>query len=377
MNINNNKTHKKPRILHCPVVALYQPYLYVKGLREIGYEADYMIHDIGNAAWLSIDSDIDLELNGTKGLHVEKTREIEFFNYAINYDIFHFHSGFGLLNSIYSLWESLEELKFLKERGKKIIMSWWGCDLRTEDVDIVYKYSTCNECLEYNKKSCKSPEKIERIKKAFKYADIHLSSGDLVASYKDVKWIDNTIDCNEWRPFKYNEIPEEFRLPKTDKIRVYHSFGNSDIRGDVKGSYEIKKAVEKLISEGHKIEFVFFDRVSNKNLKYFQAQADIVVDQLKSGWHGSTAVECLSVGKPVIVYIRPEVKDILPPDREYPLIHATIDNIYSALKDLLDHKEKIKEIGKKSRKYALKYHHYTNIAKQIEIIINDLYKTIN
>lgn len=355
---------KKLRILHCPIVALYQPHLYVKGLRELGHQADYMVFSLSPNQWLARTCDFDLGINILKGNQFEKEKQIEFLIYALkNYDVFHFHSGYSLLYTDW-LWNRLDDLKFLKRMGKKLIISWWGCDLRTEGIDKRYKYSACNECEQSIRNYCNSLEKKKFIEKAFKHIDIHLSNGDLAASYENITWIDNAIDCNEWYPLKYNEIPDKFKLPESDCIRIYHSFGNSEIRGDVKGTGYIKAAVERLQAEGYKVEFIFFDKVPNQDIKYYQAQADIVIDQLRCGWHGSTALECLSMGKAVITYIRPEVEAIIP--HKHPLVNANIDNIYYVIKDMLDNPEVIKRIGQKSREYALEYHHYSRIAKQLE-----------
>ena len=38
-------------------------------------------------------------------------------------------------------------------------------------------------------------------------------------------------------------------------------------------------------------------------MRFYQAQADIVVDQLIYGHWGSTAVECMALGKPVVCYL--------------------------------------------------------------------------
>jgi glycosyltransferase involved in cell wall biosynthesis len=359
------KTPGKLRILHCPIVALYQPYLYVKGLREIGHEAHYMVHHFAPHSWLGRDCDIDLALDTSGGLQREKTREVEFFIHALeHYDVFHFHSGFGPLSPQYSLWNRFDELSYLKKRGKKIVMSWWGCDLRTEEVDGVHENSACRDCEPGIRKACgASREKREMIRKAFSLADLHLSCGDLVTSYKGVQWIDNAVDCNEWKPLEYGEIPEPFRLPRSDALRIYHSFGNASLRGDVKGTGEIKEAVDRLKSEGHHLEFIFFEKVPSRDLKYYQAQAHIVIDQLKAGWYGSTAVECLAMAKPVITYMRPDIEASSPHD--HPLIKADVHTIYAVLKELVENRKAREESGKASRAYAEKYHHYTRIAAQL------------
>lgn len=358
----------KPRILHCPIVALYQPYLHVKGLRELGYRADYMVFNFDQFKWLARDCDYDLSLDGLKGIEIEKTREVEFFLHALDhYDVFHFHSGYGLLYQSYSLWDRLDELRFLKKLGKKIVMSWWGCgDVRKPGDMTFNRYGICDVCVPNIKNYCGSGEKEEIIKKAFKYVDVHLSAGDLVMSYDSIRWIDNAIDCEEWRPFHNNEIPERFRLPETGNFKIYHSFGRNEGRGEVKGTKHIREAVERLASEGYKVELLFFDKIPNKDLKYYQAQADIVVDQLRYGWYGSTGVECLSMGKPVITCINPDIEAIAP--HSHPLINASIENIYEVLKDLLKNRDKISKIGEQSRRYALKYHHYLHIAQKLASI---------
>ena len=166
------------------------------------------------------------------------------------------------------------------------------------------------------------------------------------------------------------EIPEEYRLKDSENLRIYHSFGNSSLRGDVKGTEYIKRAVNRLQEEGYKVEFIFFDNVPNRDIKYYQAQADIVVDQLRAGWHGSTAMECMAMGKPVITYIRPEVEAVLPHD--HPLINANLDNIYEVLKNLVTKRDLIKIIGEQSRQYCVNYHSYDNIACELGDIYNSI-----
>lgn len=363
---------KKLRVLHAPVIALYQPYLLNKGLQELDCIADYMVHYFQDSdKWLARGVDYNLKLNMKEGLQIEKSRELDFFNYAVeNYDVFHFHSGRGLLSQNYSLWDRLSELEFLKNKGKRIVMHWWGCDLRTEEIDIMNTWSACNICEDSIRQGCKNEEKKEMIRKAFSYVDLHLSNGDLAASYEEIQWLDNAIDCDEFKPIGISEIPKQYHLKQNNKLKIFHSFGNSVRRGDVKGSFEIKEAVEKLQNEGYEIEFLFFDNVPNTEVKYYQAQADIVIDQLKAGWHGSAGMECLAMGKPVITYIRPEVENIIP--HEHPLINANIDTIYVVLKDLLDNMDKTRQIGKNSRDYALKYHDYKIVSKKLL----DMYENI-
>lgn len=101
-----------------------------------------------------------------------------------------------------------------------------------EEADSGYKYSACAGCEQGIRAYCRLPVKKRSIERAFKYADAHLSNGDLAASYKGIRWIDNAIDCDEWRPMERGGIPGEFRLPKTANrgLQAILSSGDTDSR---------------------------------------------------------------------------------------------------------------------------------------------------
>ena len=366
---------KKLRILNAPIVILYLPHLITKGLRELGHKADYMTYSTSGVEWLMHDKpDFNLHYKFSDGLQVSKTREIEFFLYAMeNYDILHFHSNWGLLLPFFELWKATEDFSFLHKMGEKIVMSCWGyCDNNLGDRISPGGLSECDVCTVLRPVFCENNDYKKRITNSYKYSHKLLSNGRACIAYPEVKWLNNAIDCNEWRPYSIDEIPEKFRLPPTKNIRIYHAFANSAKREEVKGSAFIKAAVEKLQEEGYPVEFMFFDKVSNKDLRYYQAQADLVVDQLYVGWHGSNGVECMAVGKPVILYVNPEVAKIVSQDN--PLINASIHNIYDVLKDCVSNMDKMKEIGKATREYALKHHHYEVVVKRLEAFYYSLYQ---
>lgn len=353
------------RVLHAPIVALYQPWLMAQGLRAAGCAADYMCLNFrSHEQWLAHSADFDLGLDGTRGTTVDETIERDFLEYALDsYDVFHFHSGYTLLRGN-GPHQRCSDLGLLKRLGKRIVMHWWGCDRRTESLDGHLPYSACHECEPHIRSYCRTPAKAAPFRWVDELTDLQLSAGDLCASLPHVKWISNAIDTDLWRPMARAEIPEEHRLPPSDALRVYHSFGNSALRGDVKGTREIRAAVEQLAAEGHAIEFMFFDRVPNLQLRFYQAQADIVVDQLRAGWYGSTAVECMACAKPVITYIRPEVAAIAPPD--HPLVHATLETIYDVLKGLVLDPARRASIGAASREYVLREHSHLVVGRRLK-----------
>jgi glycosyltransferase involved in cell wall biosynthesis len=130
---------------------------------------------------------------------------------------------------------------------------------------------------------------------------------------------------------------------------------------NIKSTHIYIPTVERLKAEGHNVELIFFNDVPNKKLRYYQAQADIMVDMLTFGFFGATVREAMMLGKPVVCFLRPEWLDSMRREipeyvDELPVINATPYTVYDVLKDLIEHPEKRKEIGRRSREFAVKWH---------------------
>ena len=108
-------------------------------------------------------------------------------------------------------------------------------------------------------------------------------------------------------------MPDKFyRDPiSTGGVRLYHAVGNMKQRTredgvNIKSTHIYLPLVERLMSLGYDIDLIIPEQVPNKEVRYLQAQADIVLDMLSYGWYGANAREAMMLGKPVICYIRPE-----------------------------------------------------------------------
>lgn len=361
---------KKLRILHLPIAILYQPYLLTRGLRKRGHKADYMAYNLSqDALWLMQGlSDFNFKIFPSEKNFFNKIlnflKIISFFVWSIfNYDIYHFHSGYtfsccrrGGLNFL--------DIKILRLFRKKIVFQWWGCDIRIRELDEKYKYNCCEACVQEIRQKCDSELKYKLIAFTKKYGDLNLTTADLLVMFPHMKPLNAAIDANLWKPLPIDEVPKKFLLPKTDNLQIYHSFGNSERRGDVKGSSFIEKAVEELKKEGYKVEFLFFDKVPNLDLRYYQAYADICVEALRQGCYGLTAIECMAMGKPVIGYIRENVLKISSPN--LPIVNANPDNIKEVLRRLIENRELREEIGQQSREFVLREHDLKVVAKKLE-----------
>jgi glycosyltransferase involved in cell wall biosynthesis len=353
--MNDLRYKRSLRVLHGPIGALYQPSLFVLGLRELGMSVDLMRSDDSFMGYsFKVPDAIILDGSG-----IASTSLMDFMLYAIRtYDVFHFHSGYTLLP-----WDYFAgDLRLLKKLGKVIFMSRWGCrDGRTPS-DFLKERGLCRVCPMYGK-SC-SDEIIEkRLRVEEKYADVIINHEyDFQGFNQSAIFLHGSIDLEFWKPDL--EIPEKFRYPtkSTNETRILHSVGGNE-RGDVKGTTVINQTIEKLRRAGFKIDYQIVSGISFKDLRFHILQVDVVIDQLRYGSFGSFARESLSLGKPVIGHVLKSQRDNLP---GLPIIEATTNNVEKVLVELLKQPEKIPDIGKRSRRYAEKHFDYRKITARLK-----------
>jgi len=182
-------------------------------------------------------------------------------------------------------------------------------------------------------------------------------------------------------------IPIEHRLsypPGT--VRIYHAVGNYELRTDpttgrnLKSTHIYLPLIDRLKVEGYPVELIFARDIPNREVRFYQAQADIVVDMLTFGFFGANVREAMMLGKPAVCYLRPEWlesmrKEIPDYVNELPVVSATPETIHDVLVDLIEHPEKRKEIGRRSREFAIKWHSAEAGARRMDKIYSDLLKS--
>jgi glycosyltransferase involved in cell wall biosynthesis len=107
-----------------------------------------------------------------------------------------------------------------------------------------------------------------------------------------------------------------------------------------------------------------------------QQQADIIVDQLRYGYWGSTGIEAMALGKVLVCYVRPSWKEFFlkqfPEHKDLPVVHATPDNIYEVLRQLVLDKSKRDELSRASREFAEKQYDSVENTKALIKILESL-----
>jgi hypothetical protein len=272
----------------------------------------------------------------------------------------------------------------LREQGVKIGYSVCGC-LDGVSQDAVNQWSgCCGKCVwQHNAAVCQNPGNLAWGHKYQTFCDLIATEGFPALDYQSSpkcfrEPLTTALDPNFWRPDL--PIPEKLRLARQPgELIVYHSVGNFQSRArngrNLKGTGAVIAAIDRLRAEGVPVRLEFVTDLPNTEVRFIQAQADVIVDQLNYGRYGATAREGMMLGKPTVSCLikdEPTEKDRLQSIEECPLVHANEDTVYDVLKKLLSDEALRRRIGADSRAFAMKWHSADACAERFERVYDAL-----
>lgn len=144
-------------------------------------------------------------------------------------------------------------------------------------------------------------------------------------------------------------------------VVITHAIGAAYAK-EHKGSFEIVKAIEFLKESGLKIDFRFFIGERQNTVLKEIANADIHIDQMKLGWHGTITAEAMALGTPTVCYIRPNLEEY---SGRLPIFRANKDNLAARLEELVQDTNLRKQLSRRGREYARKVHSAPRIAEKL------------
>jgi glycosyltransferase involved in cell wall biosynthesis len=298
--------------VHCPVNTAGVPWANVQALRRRGVDAKLVVF---NRYRLHPEADWSLERRGGL-LRRQATQWRALVRLLPRVDVFHFYFGLTLVP------RSLQ-FPILRALRKKSIVHFLGSDIRG-----------------------KSPAELAFGRKA---------GAQVVGSYDAIRWVPEAevippgIDVRAIEP-----------APPTDRTRPVILHAPSSRRR--KGTEHVVAACEGLDAELVLVEGLRHDEAFERYRK-----ADIVVDQLNSGWYGLFAVECMALGKPVVSYLHEEA--VARTEQELgvrvPIVPATKDDLRARLELLVASASERRRIGAESREYAESVHDLERVADRL------------
>lgn len=254
----------------------------------------------------------------------------------------------------------LFDFSWAKLFNTKILFSPSGCKEQAlkEDFNFFEDGNVCGNCGYSNR--CDDTINLQNLISVRRYVNLSVGWDPFhFKRYHPRFFKYKSIDLRLWSPCI--SIPKEFVFPQSKSIRVLHSnylkkSGRNHGGKNIKGSLHVESAIEALKADGYDIEYLNIQDVKSKDMKYIQVQADIIVDQLIYGWWGSTAVESMALGKPVVCFLRPSWKKFFLNQfteiSQLPIVEANASNIYDVLKNLVTDACFRERKGKDSRKFA-------------------------
>ncbi len=372
----------------------YNTWYLSRGLRKLGWKADVLNIDPVQTDQIYYHGQ---DFKFRYGTGINALGHLIFFAKALrNYDLFHFTGTWNLRfvsdfdNLLKSILPERWDIKLLRKLGKKIAYTNVGCldGVSQSSFRTWLPEPVCDICPWRDlPEVCSDERNLAWGKLRNSLADYQMTLGGNRKDYNDDPRVHEVpqfycLDQNIWNPELL--IPSNYLLPiPQDTVKIYHSLGNFESRTEATTNRNIKSThiyvplIERLKTEGHKVELIFFHDVPNKQLRYYQAQADIVVDMLTYGWFGANVREAMMLGKPAICFLRPEWLESMRREipeyvDELPVISATPETIYDVLKDLVEHPEKRREIGRRSREFAVKWHSSEAGARKVAEIYSSL-----
>jgi hypothetical protein len=336
-------------------------------LRALGWRADILVDRHYPALLLYSNKEI-LHMWNVRNANKYFSLFLSLFQYLYFLIRYRNHCYFGKLPNYFRLPKILN--RYIESNGftlhlwlakifrNKIIYVPSGClDEFTKAEFLQFdKGNVCNNCGSWD--ICNDIVNILNFKRVRRYSSLNIGSGAFESKQFNQEHIRyRSLDLEKWKPEL--EIPKEFQKKFNHQFTILHSFFDENRRylnRNIKGTPSIKVAIEKLKEEGFDIELVIASKVPISEMRFLQAQVDIVIDELLYGWHGSMTIECLALGKPVICYLRDESRKLFelnfPDAPTIPIISAQPSNLTDVLRSLLISPEQLKVIGIESRRFA-------------------------
>jgi glycosyltransferase involved in cell wall biosynthesis len=320
------------RVIHCPIEIAGQMGVLCKYLKQQHFDA--VAYNTFHTYLGYQDHLINVDMPQLEALIPELLE---------GYDLFHFHYAA-------TMSPEFSDLEQIARMGKPMIMHHWGNDVRTEQAARMgnpYAYAG------------DSPPAGE-IDRKLRILSAHIKHA-IVQDYEVYPYVSQYYEHVHVLPIAFNvqSVTPLYPSADTQIPLVIHAPTNPLF----KGTAPIEAAVQRLQAEGIRFDYRRIEKMSNEQALQSYRDADIVIDQILCGSYGMLAVETMSLGKPVVGFIREDLASSFP--EVPPIASCHPDSIYTRLKQLILDPALRRRLGEAGRIYAEKYHDAGNVAKQL------------
>ena len=352
------------RVLHAPVNIGNQPWVLSRYERQLGIESDFHVNFDGAFGYRA---DKVISKVGDKSPSELRNRLLAGLSAPLDYDVFHFYFGKTLL-----CWDDYFsgddyrylDLEIAKRLGKPVFFTLQGCDVRIAGESTKLAFTPCrsdacglfSSCVlkEDNKRRQFLSEILPKADRAF-YLNPELS---------------RYVRGGEFLPYSSVDVESIAVHPPKRGGRPTIVHAPSD--ASIKGTPLILRALEMLGKE-RDFELVLVQNMPHEQALEIYRTADIVIDQVLSGWYGGFAVEAMAMGKPVMCYLRHEDFECVPGEMlaGLPIAEIRPDNLADDIAAVLDRRAEWGDWSDHSRRFAETWHHPRTIAEAMIKLYED------
>ncbi|WP_438353551.1 glycosyltransferase [Microbacterium sp. CJ88] len=172
-----------------------------------------------------------------------------------------------------------------------------------------------------------------------------VSTAGLLVDVPQAHFLGVVVDPDKWA----NDQPVLGR----DRIRVVHAPTNPNL----KGTPDIAPVARRLQEEGI-IEYVELTGIPNDEMPAVFADADVVLDQFRTGDYGVGACETMAAGRIVLAHVTDQVRAEVEKHAGMPLPipETTIATVEATLRDIAARPERYREIARRGPEFVRRLH---------------------
>lgn len=328
------------RVLHGVVEVAGQAALSAHGLREVGVEARawFEPHPFG----YGLPPDFAPRLRGRAARAAERALRLP--GLLRRFDTFHFHAAASFL-------PGNRDVPLMRRLGRRACVEFWGSEARLPRVEHARNPFYVNAYHEDDAANRRRLERWSALTGGVAVMSDHSLDAHLLPFFPTIHVVGQRVDTRALVPW--------YPAPDTRRPVLVHAPSNLE----AKGTRFVREAVERLRRRGLAFEYVEVHGRSQAEALDEYRRADLVVDQLCAGTYGVFAVEAMSLGKPVVCYILPELEPTYP--RGFPIINANPLTVEAVLEEWLQRPEERHARGVQSRAYAERVHDCREVARRL------------
>lgn len=276
---------------------------------------------------------------------------IDFIYSIFNHKCLYIYFNGGCLQSSILLWRI--EPYLLGLAGIKTVVMPYGGDISKMDrtPNLLYKHTLALDYPRYKFRNKRIESQIDLWSKCANHVIGGCDWVDYMHHWDTLMIAHFSIDLKQKEKTVFN-------CPKNGKkFRILHAPNHRNI----KGSSFVIEAIEELKREGENIELKMLEKVSNDEVLKEIEKADLVIDQLIIGWYAMFTLEALSLGTPVVCYLRDDLLELyknskLLNENDPPIYNSKPRAILNDLRVLIHDQKLLKELSNRGPKYVKENH---------------------